>query len=285
MTTQKRVLFFGGTGYIGKCLVSEFIRSGYNVTVVTRRPDEADMKDCIFVQGNALDQELMHRIVDGYDIVVHLAAIIRSHHKKLFLENSVFLSNVLEAMAKNGIPRILYFSTQNVLLNNTGPYGNSKKKSEQILKAGNIDYMILRPSITYGIDTKNDFYHLASIMKKSHICPIIGSGKWRLCPVNKYDLADTAIKCVENWQSRAELNVSGNQIVTMNTVVQTLEEYLRIRCFKFNVPLSLLRLIKLALPFDVDGLDEDRVAEEDVMTGKSEFWNDLRAIAGLVCSP
>ena len=49
-------------------------------------------------------------------------------------------------MQKINKKRIIYFSTQNIYIDHTGPYGDSKKLCENILLSSQLDYIIIRPN-------------------------------------------------------------------------------------------------------------------------------------------
>lgn len=70
--------------------------------------------------------------IKQYDIVIFLAAIVRTFKKSDYKKNIVGLKNTIKLMNPN--QKFIYFSTQNVIIKKTGPYGDSKKKLAKMLK-------------------------------------------------------------------------------------------------------------------------------------------------------
>jgi NADH dehydrogenase len=281
---NKRILVIGGTGYIGRVLVNGLNNEGYQVTVLSRNPKKAKVERGVeYVEGNILNKEGLLQNVKNYDIVIYLAAVVRTLIKIKYKENVIGLKNTLEAMCINKIRRILYFSTQNVYLNKTGPYGDSKKTCERILRNTSLEYIIIRPNYVYGIDRYNDFYKLYKIIKIARICPIIGNGKTKMQPINKNDLAKIALKSIKEWKSKEEINASGKTAITLIQIRNIIKEKMHIFFLTFYIPLWFFRLCKWIIPFDIDGYTEDRIPPEgtNVQRGISAIEEDIGEIVKL----
>lgn len=267
---DKRILVIGGTGYIGNPIVDILNKKDYQVTVLSRNPNRHSIKKGInYIKGSVLNKKFLLENLKNFDIIIYLAAIVRTFNKGKYKENIVGLKNTLETMHANGIEKTLYFSTQNIYIKKTGPYGDSKKICEKILHDSSLDYMIIRPNYVYGIDKDNDFYKLYEIMKKTRICPVLGGGKTKIQPVNKNDLAETTLRCIEEWKSKEEINVSGRTTISINQVVNIIKKQTNLKCIPIHVPIWVLRLCKWAIPFDVDGYTEDRISPQGANIKKS----------------
>ncbi|MBS3140781.1 NAD(P)-dependent oxidoreductase [Candidatus Woesearchaeota archaeon] len=251
---NKRILVIGGSGYIGKEIVKELISKNYNVTILSRSVKK-DVISC-----NILNKEELIKKIKGFDLIIYLAAVIRTIKKSKYNQNIIGLSNTLESMKLNKITNIIYFSTQNVYLKKTGPYGNSKKLCEKLLVNSNLNYIILRPNYVYGIDKENDFYKLSIIIKNMHICPIYGRGNTNIQPVNKQDIAKTVVFLVEHFKAKSTFDLSGKTTISLNEISNYLAEKSNSWCIKVHIPMFLLKFFKIILPFDVDGLDIDRIS-------------------------
>lgn len=78
-----RILVTGGAGYLGACLVPLLLQRGHRVTVydtfewgVTSLLPVAGDPNLALVRGDVRDQELLSRVVEQADTVVHLAAVV-----------------------------------------------------------------------------------------------------------------------------------------------------------------------------------------------------------------
>ena len=77
------VLVTGGAGYIGTTLIPQLLDEGYKVTVVDNLMFGGDAlfpffrnKQFSFIKGDIRDKSLMASVIDGKDVIVHLAAIV-----------------------------------------------------------------------------------------------------------------------------------------------------------------------------------------------------------------
>ena len=140
---NKRILVIGGKGYVGKPIVELLSNAGYTVTVLSRT-GKSQANGVTAVKGDVLDKEaLADSIKDSmFDLVVYLAGVVRTLRKSKYKENEIGIKNTIEVMKQKEIKKILYFSTQNVLLPSLGPYSLSKKNSEEIVKECGLDYVI-----------------------------------------------------------------------------------------------------------------------------------------------
>ncbi len=117
----KKIFITGGAGYIGCVLVPRLLKAGYQVTVydiLTAGGDglmhnfsDPNFK---FIKGDILDKDLLHSSMKGYDVVIHLAAIVgytacRKDEKHSYAVNHIGSRNVVEGL--DGKQLLLYGST------------------------------------------------------------------------------------------------------------------------------------------------------------------------------
>jgi nucleoside-diphosphate-sugar epimerase len=166
----------GPTGDLGRGLVRALERSRSITRIVgmARSPfDPADhgWKKTEYRRGDVLDRASVESLVDGADVVVHLAFIIlgeREETRKINLEGS---RNVFEAALASGAQRLVYASsvaaygfhgdnpevlTEDVAARGTDDFYYSAQKAElegllsELLDDSDVDAYIFRPSIVSG---------------------------------------------------------------------------------------------------------------------------------------
>jgi UDP-glucose 4-epimerase len=169
------VLITGGAGFVGSNLARELVRAGTEVRVFDElppgRPDYLAGLDVRTIRGSVTDAATMRRAVRGVDAVVHLAA--RSgvapsveHPDQDFAVNVEGTFNVLDAVRRAGVPRVVFASSGAVLAaarpplderalpSPLAPYGASKLYGEAALQAFQSVYgfsgISLRFSNLYG---------------------------------------------------------------------------------------------------------------------------------------
>jgi len=128
----------------------------------------ADNPDCELVTGDIRDEELLRRVIPGHDVVFHLA----SAHLEVGAPDSFFeevnvdaVKSVVEIARDAGVGRLVHCSSVGVFGplkslpadENTDcapdiPYEITKLAGERVVRetAGDLEYVILRPSWVYG---------------------------------------------------------------------------------------------------------------------------------------
>jgi nucleoside-diphosphate-sugar epimerase len=276
---NQRILVIGGNGYIGKVLTERLALDKHQVTVFSRKKIPHCERENIV--GDLLDLDVLLSTVKNFDLVIDLAGVIRAARKSRYRENVTGLVNLIKAMKHNNVPRLLYFSTQNVHLAKKGPYARSKTECEEILGKAGLDCQIIRPSIVFGVDRNNDFYRLIKIMRRWRTAPIIGAGDNKMMPVLVNDVAAAGAEAVKDWQTGRIIEVHGREIVTMNQVVNFIDQKLKKTAIRIHIPIAVLKALRYFVPFDIDSYDEDRVFDGDETTETDYFFKKLDSLIGL----
>ena len=170
-----RVLVIGGNGFIGSGLVGRLGEKGVAVRVLDLgQPRSGVCWDGVeFVQGSLADAGLLPRVLEGVDVVYHLASTSVPGTSNLdpvadVQGNLVATLGLLQAMRPAGVRRIVYFSSGGAVYGNTdadlvaesqplhpvSSYGVVKAAIENYLhmyrELGDLDPIVLRPSNPYG---------------------------------------------------------------------------------------------------------------------------------------
>jgi len=169
------VLITGGAGFVGSNLARALLASYADVRVLddfgavtTNYLDGLDVRR---IDANIEDPETVRRAVKGADAVVHLAAMSGvapsvAHPERDFAVNVQGTFNVLDAVRRAGVPRVVFASSgavlagakpplhEGLLPDALSPYGASKLYGEVALQAFQSVYgftgIVLRFSNLYG---------------------------------------------------------------------------------------------------------------------------------------
>jgi UDP-glucose 4-epimerase len=151
-----KVLVTGGAGFIGSRIVVQLLEAGHAVTVydnLTTGFESNIPTKARLIQGDLRDATALQEAVNGQDAVIHLAAQALvpesvADPQKAFDINLGGGQNLLEAMRKAGVKRLVHSSTAAVYGTPTkvpiaeddlklpiNPYGATKYAFEQLLHA------------------------------------------------------------------------------------------------------------------------------------------------------
>ena len=203
-TIKLRILVTGGSGFLGKAIVQEFLDAGSPVEVSELRIlDIRDYDGVIddrihYLKGNICNQDDINKACKGIDIVIHTAAIVdwgTRSEKEVYETNFVGTQNVINACKENKVAMLVYTSSLDAVITGAplvdidesqpypekhlNMYCHSKGLSEKLVLAENGEILktcALRPSDIYG---ENDPYHIPPLidMAKGGFYIRVGNGE------------------------------------------------------------------------------------------------------------
>jgi UDP-glucose 4-epimerase len=182
MVTGRRILVTGADGFIGSHLVERLVRDGAEVRALCLYTSQGthgwldesprEVRDAIDLRlGDIRDAGLVRDLVDGCDLVLHLASLIAIPYSYVapasFVETNITGAlNVLEAVRASGATMIntstseVYGTPKTVPISEAhplraqSPYAASKiaadKLCESYAASFDVDVATLRPFNTYG---------------------------------------------------------------------------------------------------------------------------------------
>lgn len=178
----KKVIIFGGTGFIGSHLINSLCKNSCQVDVVTRK----NIKKLDFFIGNEPGQvrivkiekfqkDQLDQIITGSEILFNLIGILYEKKKGDFIKAHIDIPRELAASASRvGLRNFIHVSALNVEKSKDSLYANSKMKGEEVIKNEFPDCVIVRPSVVFG--KRDGFTNLFSDMSKfSPFLPLVGT--------------------------------------------------------------------------------------------------------------
>ena len=208
------VTIFGGTGFLGRYIVSRLAKLGYIINVVTRFPNEANflktsgnVGQINLVKGSFRDLSGVSSLLNGTEIVINCVGILNEGRNQKFKQIHTDAPEKIAILAKNsGVKKFIHISSIGADEKSDSKYSKSKGIGEIKILAAFTDAIILRPSIVFG--SEDQFFNLFSqISCISPILPIVG-GDTKFQPVYVDDIAKLVEKIVKIEKSNSEKNNS-----------------------------------------------------------------------------
>lgn len=248
-----RVLVTGGSGFIGSHVVDKLLDYGVTVRVFDMvYPRYWDKEDAVeFYKGSIIDLDDLRMAMSGVDAVIHMAAlanvneVVEEPHyaESINVRGTI---NVLEAMRKSDVERIVYASTSWVYsdvkqesVDEETPiaapehlYTTTKITSEfycqNYANHYDLEPTIVRYGIPYGPRARGGtvlpiFTRLAL---NDEPLTIYGSGEQFRNFVYVEDLAEGTVLALVPEAVREIYNLTGDEKVTINQVAETVHDIL-----------------------------------------------------------
>lgn len=244
---SSRVLVTGSSGFLGRSLVARLLQAGLSVTATYRQNAEMLSKD----ESNGLTLirvDLTNtgeiRLLDGHDVIVHCAAIMRGDWQQYWLSNVVATRNLLEHAARTGCKRFIFISSGAVygyaaassdeLLSPLRPntwYGHSKLHGELLCKGyaalSGLQACSLRLYFPYGNEQTSGL--LATMLNSYRTGQAMhlhsdGGPYLSMCAVES--AADAVLKLIahEEFPSHDAYNLCGDEVYSISSLIKIFED-------------------------------------------------------------
>jgi nucleoside-diphosphate-sugar epimerase len=208
---DKTVLVTGATGFLGGTLAQRLAQDGVRVKALARSPQKGDFLRGIgnleIVQGDITDAERMQQVIEGCDVVFHVAAALGGSLDDQRQVNVEGTRNVVMAAANTGIERIIHVSTIAVygyrynaditettpVCPSAEPYSITKAEGESVVQAiaeqHDLSYTIVRPGMIYGARS-NMWTRVMFRVARMKPTPFFGDGSGFVPAIHVDDLVD-----------------------------------------------------------------------------------------------
>jgi len=200
-----RIALTGATGFVGSHLAEALLAAGHALTCLVRSPARASaLRDagCTLVEGGLEDEAALRRLVDGADLLHHVAGLIAARSPAEFERVNRAGTFALARLAgEAGVRRLVYVwslavsgpSVPGHPLEEADrdqpvtPYGRSKQAGEQAVRASGIAFTIVRPPAVYG-PRDRELLRVFRLARRGW-APLLGDGRQELSFVHAADLA------------------------------------------------------------------------------------------------
>jgi len=231
---RNTLCLLGGTGFVGRQLLSLLAKQGRQIRVLSRHPQRH--RDLAMLPGVQLIKADVHDVISlrqhfsGVDAVINLVGILneRRDNGKGFHHAHVELSrNIIHACHDRGVHRLLHMSALNADPAASSHYLRSKGEAEQLLfQANDLDVTCFRPSVIFG---PNDSFinRFAGILKLTPLFLPLACGYSRFAPVYVGDVAQAFADSLDMQASFGQrYNLCGPHNYTLQEIVEYVNQIL-----------------------------------------------------------
>jgi NADH dehydrogenase len=250
------VTVFGGSGFLGRHIVSALARRDYRIRVAVRRPELAGHLQPIgrvgqihAVQANLRSPASVAAAARDAEVVVNLVGILAETGKQTFdAVQGQGAGAVAQAAAAAGA-RMVHVSAIGADAASSSRYARAKAAGEKAVLTAVPSATILRPSVVFGPEDQftNRFAALARI---APFVPLVGGGATRLQPVYVGDVAQAVAAAVDGLaRPGAVYELGGPEVLTMREVIEFILQTIHRRRALLSLPFALAKLQAMVLQF------------------------------------
>lgn len=263
---RKRVLVTGGSGFIGRYLVSALLKNGADISVLSRHYPVAGGNVQKIVMGDLTQPDTLKGICAGVDMIFHLGGYAHvvdqpdgksaALNWRVTVEGTRFL---LEEARRAGVHSFVYFSSVKAMgeggeicLDETAEsrpvtaYGKAKHEAEKLVlgaTTADLATTVLRLPMVYGRGCKGNLPRMIQAVANSRFPPLPETGNRRSL-VEVRDVVQAALLSATNAIAVGKVYiVTDNQIYSSHQIYRWICAALQIKVPRWTAPLPLLRLM------------------------------------------
>jgi NADH dehydrogenase len=266
---QQTVTVFGGSGFLGRYVVSLLAKRGYRVLVATRNPNSTyflpmgKVGQVHAIQANLRYPDSVAQAVARADHVVNLVGILQENSRQTFDAVQAKAPAVIAQAARKAVS-IVHVSAIGADPNSESAYGRSKAEGEAALLNVRPDAVILRPSLLFG-PGDNSFNRFAALARMLPVLPLAGAGT-RFQPAYAGDVAQAIVRAVDGAVPAGRIyELGGPEIRTLRQLMEYVLAVTERRAAIVPVPKGLARMQGTVLGV-LDKLTLGLLPDEIVMT-------------------
>lgn len=313
--SKRIVTVFGGSGFLGRHVISKLAREGAMIRVAVRRPELAgylcpmgSVGQISLIQANVRDDASVARAVEGATDVINLAGILSERGRQRFAEvHANAPGRIGRAAAKAGVTRMIHVSALGATADASSAYARSKAAGEIVLREAFPNASILRPGVMFGTEDNffNKFGALARIspvlplfcairqkpklhLEGLYLVPEIEAGTTRMQPVFVEDVAEAMARIIGqtgNESAGKTYELGGPNIYNFRQLMEFVAKETQYKRLLVPVPYFVADMIGFFaqfMPEPIFTADQAKMLRDDNLVGEGTLTlSDL----GISASP
>ena len=273
---DKRIVVFGGTGFIGRQLTTRLAGAGAYVTVMARYPQRCQQLGVLprvrMVRGDVRDAVGVGQVLAGQHAAINLVGVLDGSERQLQALHVDWPKRLVGS--GRALERIVHLGAVNADADGPSRYLVTKGRGEAAIRESGTPWTIVAPSVVFGAgDTL--FNKFALLLRLSPgVMPVVRPAA-RYSPVHVGDVAEAVVRALlrEDTAGR-RLSLGGPEIWTMREMLVYTRRQIEVRRLLIDLPESLARMQAMVMgllpgrPFSSDQyrtLSVDGTAEPTVL--------------------
>ena len=286
MAEKKTITVFGGTGFIGRNLISKLAKKGFKIIVPTRNPylhgylkPLGEPGQIQVIKFHFSDLDHLRSLIQDSQYVINCIGILNESKDQTFNNlHHLFPKFLSGALNKEVTKRFIHISALGVNEESRSLYIKSKLSGEKAIIENFNNSIILRPSIIFGVD--DNFFNLFNkLINLLPVIPLVGArSKFQPCYVG--DISDAIINIIDNHKiNNGIYELGGPNIYSFKELIELLLKQLNKKRLIIEFPefvAGIQARIMQLFPRPLLTVDQIEILKSDnVCTGSLPSFNNL----------
>lgn len=290
---ERFVTVFGGTGFLGRRVVSEALAAGWKVRVAARRV-KADLfrtsspapEMCV---ADVREPAAVSAAVQGASAIVNAVALYAQSRGESFEKTHVVAAGHVAEAARRASARLVHLSGIGVDPGSPSAYIRARAQGEERVRESYPAAVILRPSAMFG-PADALLGAMVPMVRRLPVLPLFGDGSSRVQPVHVDDVARAVLAALERDDAAGAIyELGGPSVYTYRELFEGIADNLGCRRWFLPVPILVWRMLAfLASPLPGPPITLDQlelVRRDNVVGGRRTFEDlgvDLHSLTGIL---
>lgn len=257
---MKTVFVTGATGFVGSHTASLFLKEGWHVKALVRRPDRPGLLPAgtEVVPGDLLEADRYRDALRGCDAVVHVAGAVKALNLAGYEAVNVEGAQAIARAADESCPEAMFVlvssqaaagpaRTGAPVTENDPPapvswYGQSKLAGEEaVARTFRGNWCIVRPCVVYGPGDPGVLELFRTIQRGW--APVVAGGRMRVQLIAVEDLARVLFVAARRPDLKGRRGFAAVDTVTMNDLTEVIAQLRNPPARRISVPTMAVRLV------------------------------------------
>jgi uncharacterized protein YbjT (DUF2867 family) len=274
------VTVFGGTGFVGRCVVRHLRDFGSKVRVVSRHRGLGLDDGIEQIAGDAHDESSVKAAVAGGDGVVNAISLYVEHGADTF--HSVHVetaAKIARAARQAGVKRFVHVSGIGANTASSSPYIRSRGEGEAAVQTAFPGAVIVRPAVMFAPDDAF-LTTILRMLRSLPAYPMFGDGRTRLQPVYVDDVGAAIAQILRQSQKPSPIyELAGPRVYSYEELLRTIARIAGLRPVLMRMPFALWdALARVAEMLPHPPLTRNQVELLQIDTTASESLPGFRAL-------
>jgi putative NADH-flavin reductase len=242
---MKNIAIVGSTGMIGQPVTNEFIKAGYNVSVLVRNPGKAKRifgSKVNYVKGDLQDINSIKAFLHEQDFLYLNLSVESTSNEKDFQAEREGLKNILKATKTSKVKRVGYLSSLVHFYQGQNGFTwwvfGLKQNAVSLIKSSELTYSIFYPSTFMEGFVKGGY-------KQGNNIALAGTSKYKMFLISGSDYGQQIIKAFELNNGNQEYVIQGQDGFTADEAAKIVIENSKTIVKVMKAPLNVLKFFGL----------------------------------------